>query len=528
MTRFLFTLASSAAAALLLAGCCEPLPPKPTTPEPPPPAEDVDVEGEVLTAPPEIPFVLLPSDSSKTVSLKFVFETGSSEDPEDKAGLGMLTARLMAEGGTESLTYPELIDKLFPLAAAIDVQVGRDLTVFSGRVHQERLDEYYELIRDVLVAPRLEQKDLERVREQQRTYIAKTLRGNDDEELGKAALAWEMWDGHPYKHPPQGTESGLEATTLADVKQHRESTLCGSRLTVGIAGAIPEGFADRVREDMQRLPADCAEQGALSATPEASGREVLIVDKPSAEATAISIGFPIAARRGDADYPALKLIEAYFGQHRTFSGVLQKSLRVDRGFNYGNYAYVEHFEQEGWQRIPATDIGQRQQYFSIWIRPVKEADKHFALRLALYELDRLVKDGISQEDLERTRAFMKRYYLTFAQTEELQLGYALDDRWYGQEEPYLDMLFAGIDALTAEDVNAVIKKYLTSKDLFVGVVTKDAAAFKKALAGDVESKVTYTAEKPKRVTEQDAIVQKWKLGIPEKNITIIGVNDIFK
>lgn len=528
MSRFSFALILAAAAALLLAGCCEPLPPKPTTPEPLPLEEEIEAESEVLTPEVEIPLVLLPSDSSKTVSLRFAFETGSAEDPTDKAGLGMLTARLMAEGGTESLTFPELIEKLFPMAAEIGLGVDRDQTVFFGRVHVEKLDEYYELIRDVLIAPRLEQQDFERVREQQRTYIAKTLRGNDDEELGKATLAWEMYAGHPYRHPPQGTEAGLAAITLDDVEQHRERTLCGSRLTVGIAGAIPDGFADRVREDMRQLPAVCGDVEELPEPPTAAGREVLIVDKPSAEATAISIGFPIAARRGSEDYPALKLIEAYFGQHRTFSGALQKSLRVERGFNYGNYAYVEHFEQEGWQRIPATNTARRQQYFSIWIRPVKEADKHFALRLALYELDRLVRDGITQEDLERTRAFMKRYYLTFAQTEELQLGYAIDDRYYGHDEPYLDMLFAGLDALTADGVNEVIEKYLTADDLFIGLVTKHGTAFKKALAADAESPVTYVAKKPAHVVEQDEVVKSWKLDIPEKNISIIGVNDIFE
>jgi len=528
MSRFTLV-ATSIAAALLLAGCCEPLPPKPTTPEPlaEEPAE-IDAAGEVMTAPVEIPFVLLPSESSKTVSLKFVFETGSSEDPADKAGIGALTARSMAAGGTKSLTYPELVEKLYPMATSIDVHVGRDMTVFSGRVHKDLLWDYYEIVRDVLIAPRLEQKDFERVREQQRTYIAKTLRGNDDEELGKAALARGMYDGHQYKHPPQGTEAGLAATTLDGVKAHRQANLCGSRLTVGIAGAIPEGFEERVREDMKRLPTGCAGPATLSTPPTAEGREVLIVDKPSAEATAISIGFPIAVRRGDADYPALKLVEAFFGQHRTFSGVLQKSLRVERGFNYGNYAYVEHFEQEGWQRIPATNTARRQQYFSIWIRPVKEADKHFALRLALYELDQLVSKGITQEDLDRTRAFMKRYYLTFAQTEELQLGYALDENYYGHQKPYLDMLSESLDALTLEDVNAAIEKHLTSKNLFIGVVTKNATDFKQALVDDVESPVTYVAEKPEHVTEQDAIVKSWKLNIDADKITVIGVNDIFE
>jgi zinc protease len=258
------------------------------------------------------------------------------------------------------------------------------------------------------------------------------------------------------------------------------------------------------------------------------GREVLLVDKPSAGSTAISIGFSIDGRRGQDDYAALKLIEAYFGQHRTFSGVLQKSLRVKRGFNYGNYAYCEHFVQEGWQRIPATNISRRQQYFSIWIRPVKDADKHFALRLALRELERLVADGISAVDFEKTRTFVKRYYRTFNQTEQRQLGFALDDAYYGDETAYFEKLFADIDALTVDDVNAAVRKYLTADDLFVAAVTKDAAGFKEALAANAPSPVTYASPKPEEVVAEDEQVKVLELGIPADSIEIIGVDKIFE
>jgi hypothetical protein len=81
MNRLLPTLACLAAL-LLAAGCCEPLPPKPTTPEPPEPVLD-ELPDELQGAAEPVGLVLLPSDASKTVSLRFVFATGSAEDPPD-------------------------------------------------------------------------------------------------------------------------------------------------------------------------------------------------------------------------------------------------------------------------------------------------------------------------------------------------------------------------------------------------------------------------------------------------------------
>ena len=46
--------------------------------------------------------------------------------------------------------------------------------------------------------------------------------------------------------------------------------------------------------------------------------------------------------------------------------------------------------------------------FQLWIRPVEPPTAHFALRLALHELDRLVEKGLTESDFEETRAFLAR------------------------------------------------------------------------------------------------------------------------
>jgi len=529
MNRFhLATIACIAVAALLSNGCCEPLPPpRPTTPEPV--AEEPAAEPEEEAPPvPEPVFVLLPDGDSNSVSFRFAFESGSADDPEGRAGITSLTANLMARGGTEDLTFSQLAEALFPMAADISVSVDRDQTVFHGRVHRDEAEKYYALIRDVLTRPRMAQGDFDRLLDEADTGLTKSLRGNDDEALGKAALDWLMYEGHPYRAPEIGTESGLGAITLEDSVAHRGAVFCGSRLTVGLAGAYDDALVERIREDMGDLPNTCELQPEVPAPAAPTGRHVLIVDKPTAEATAVSMGFPIEITRSHPDYPALKLVEAYFGQHRTFAGKLQKELRVTRGFNYGNYAYVEHFEQLGWSRVPKTNVSRDRQCFTIWLRPVKNEQAHFAVRLALDELEKLVSDGITEDDLARTRRFMKRYYLTFAQTEEQRLGYAIDDAFYGLEEPYFDSLFAAVDALTAEDVNGAIERNLSGEEIYIALVSGEAEDLSAALADDRPSPVEYDSSKPAEITERDKEIEKLPLRISDDAIQTIPVDAIFR
>ena len=79
-----------------------------------------------------------------------------------------------------------------------------------------------------------------------------------------------------------------------------------------------------------------------------------IVEKP-ADATAISIGFPIDVTRRDDDFYALAVANSYLGEHRTFNGKLMQDLRGKRGLNYGDYSYIEDFIQEGMSTVPRAE-----------------------------------------------------------------------------------------------------------------------------------------------------------------------------
>ncbi|HEY8431349.1 MAG TPA: pitrilysin family protein, partial [Sandaracinaceae bacterium] len=340
------------------------------------------------------PVMVVRRDSSPIVTLRVVFEAGSAADGEGREGLTNLTARLMAEGGAGELSYAELTRRLYPMAASIDVHVGRDQTAFVGQVHRDHLEDFYELFRDVLLRPRMSEEDFVRVRDQARNALVVELRSADDEELGKEALQAMIYADHPYGHPALGTEAGLARIRVDDVRAQRSRVFCAGRAIVGVAGDFPEGFDERVRRDVARLSSDaCVGREALPEPAQASAPRVLIVRKPSAQAVAVSMGFPIEVERDDPDYPALVLAAAYLGQHRQFVGRLMQEIRGKRGLNYGDYAYAEAFEQEGWGTYARTNTARRQQAFTVWIRPVVPEHRLFAIRAAQHVLQRYVDEG---------------------------------------------------------------------------------------------------------------------------------------
>lgn len=476
----------------------------------------------------EAPRMVVQRDGSPLVTFRVAFDAGSASDDEGREGLTNLTARLMAEGGAGELSYAELSRRLYPMAGSIDVHVGRDETVFVGQVHRDHLEAFYELFRDVLLRPRMGEEDFARIRDQARNALTVDLRGADDEELGKEALHALVYRGHPYAHPVLGTEAGLRRVRVDDARAHRSRVFCAGRAIVGLSGDFPQGFAARVERDLSALRSDaCVGRAELPAARQVDAPRVLIVNKPSAQSVAVSMGFPIEVRRDHPDYPALVLAGAWLGQHRQFVGRLMQEIRGERGLNYGDYAYVEHFTQEGWSRFPLPNDARRQQHFSIWLRPLRPDTAHFAIRLAVRELARLHRDGLTQEELDRIRTFADRYFALYLQTSSRRLGYAMDDAFYGAEGEYLERLRSAWRELSVEEVNAAIQRHLTPERLQIAIVASDAEALSAAIASDAESPITYRSSVPEEVLAEDREIVGYPLGVPRDRIEIVPVDRMF-
>src|SRR4051812_12710654 len=179
--------------------------------------------------------VLIPSPTNPLVAIRLVFQVGASDDPTDKPGLAALTAAMLGEGGTKERTYAEVLDALYPMAARIRYYGDKDSMVFEGTVHRDNLAAFADLLAAQILEPRLSPDDFSRNRQDNLDAITKTLRGNDDENLGKQAFAASMYKEHPYGYPTVGTVSGLGAITLDDVKRFYAEHFTRDRLIVGLA-----------------------------------------------------------------------------------------------------------------------------------------------------------------------------------------------------------------------------------------------------------------------------------------------------
>ena len=466
------------------------------------------------------------SDTSPLVDVAILVHAGAGMDPAGKKGLAALTAAMLTDAGSGNWSLQEINAAMYPLASGFDYQVDKEMTRLSGQVHKDNLETWYRYVRSQLLNPGWHEQDFERLRTLLANEVRTGLVGNNDEELGKEVLYSEIFGAdHPYGSFNLGNSGDIATLTLQDVKDFYARYFTINNMTIGISGGYPDSFVKRLSDDLQSLPAGQRASLRLPEMEAKSGSQVTIVEKET-PAVAVSFGFPIALTRGDPDWLALWLARSWLGEHR-LGGQLYDRIREVRGMNYGDYSYIEYFPNGMFQMRPDTNLGRQRQIFQVWIRPLRDNnDAHFATRVAIHEIQKLIEDGMSETDFEETRTFLSKFVSLITDGQSRQLGYAMDSQYYNIDN-FPDYVRQGLEALTLADVNRVIRENLRTDNVQYVFVTRDAEDLKERLASDRLSSVSYDADQPPELLEEDASIGSLPLDIREGNVKVIAADDVF-
>ncbi|KQV82383.1 peptidase M16 [Massilia sp. Root351] len=470
--------------------------------------------------------VLVQKSALPQIRYKLLFSAGSAHDPAGKEGLAALTAAMVASAGSTDRKIDEIAKAFFPMAGSFSEQTDKEMTTFTGSIHKDNWAAFNEIALPMLLSPGFRQEDFRRLKDAQKNALQVDLKDNNEEELGKERLQANVFAGSGYGHAVLGTAKGLDSITLDDVKNFWKTAYTQGAVRVGISGDVSEAMTATLKQALAKLPDGAglpASKPPVGKTP--AGLEIEIIEK-NTRATAISFGLPLTVTRSHTDFPALWMVKTWLGEHRSSSALLYQRIRQLRGMNYGDYAYTEAFPRGMFQFFPNPNLGRKAQLFEVWIRPVAPENGHFALRIALSELDKALSNGMSKEQFETTRGYLMKNVFVMTSTQDQQLGYALDSQWYDTPE-FTKLMRDGLSKLTVDDVNAAMKKHLSARNLSVVMITKDAAGLKEKLLSDAPSPIKYDGNKPKEVLDEDQVIGNLKLNIKPEAVKITPSAQVF-
>jgi zinc protease len=461
----------------------------------------------------QIDQVLLPSSSSLLVYFDIRFRVGVSDDPEGKEGLAAITAIMLSAAGSSSLTYAQIQDLLFPMAAQWSGVAAQEYTLFRGSVHLDNLDRFYDIVSDMLLDPGFREDDFTRVK-------TDLIRGIQDAAFSDASVQTRAFDStvfenHPYEHFTYGTIASLDAITMEDVKDFYRTWFTTQNVIIGLAGGIYSQFESKVNSDLQKLPDGPVDKQLLAAPPRRNDIHAIIVEQEATEATTVMLGFSLPTdfmSRAHPDYAALTIALDHYGGS-SFTSQLMSEIRVKRGINYGSYARLRHNGLAFQATLGAMGTTET---------------AHFATRLAMFELDKLLTEGLTEEKYEyHLNGIVNEAPVAVAKPADV-LSLAVEGQEYGFGTDYLGYFIPALQNTTADQVNNVVKKWLQADGILFVFVTANATDMYARLTNETESSMTYSsADTPADVLSADEVIKNYPLGLTPSNVEIISAAILF-
>lgn len=261
------------------------------------------------------------------IAIKFLFDGGSTQDPQGKEGLANLMTGLFDEGAGD-LDSDAFQIKLDEAGAEMGFNEGNDAVGGGMRMLAERQDEAFELLKLAVETPRFDQAPLDRIRAQIVNGIVANARDPETQAARKWAEA--IYGTHPYARPDMGTEASLATITADDLRAFHKANFARENIHVAVVGAIDaETLKKRLDQVFGELP-DKAELRRVERVEPRLG-QTMHIEYPLPQ-TSLQLVYPGVPREAP-DFLAAALMEHILGGG-TFSSRLFDEVREKRGLAY--------------------------------------------------------------------------------------------------------------------------------------------------------------------------------------------------
>ena len=389
------------------------------------------------------------------IAVNISFPAGSAYDPTDKPGLAAFTTSLLDEGAGD-LPAAAFKQALEARAIRLGASADRDFITVSMTTLKENADEAFRLLALVLQQPRFDAEAVERMR----VAILAGLRQEDEQPGTVASKAWfaTYFGTHPYARSDSGTPEGVQATTIADIKNFAANHLVRDRVKMAVSGDITEA---QLRGYLQQLFT------ALPAKPVPVVPRPAEVGKPGTNTVPRNEPAPVAVfgfagpMRLEADFIPT-FVANYILGGGGFSSRLMEEVRDKRGLTYGISTHIADFRS------------------SSLIMGSVQSDKTrilTALDVTKSELARFARDGATEKELTDAKTYLTGSYPlgldSNAKISRTLNGYQRQ----GLSPDYVEKRNAMIQAVSLAQVNAMAKKWYDPTKLVVVIAgTPEPAA----------------------------------------------------
>lgn len=367
-----------------------------------------------------------------------------------KKGVSDLTGALMGNG-TKTVSKDDFNEEVDFLGASINFSSSGAFASGLSKYSQRIL----ELMADGALNPLFTQDQFDKEK-------AKLIEGLKSQEKSVPAIARRVENVLAYgKNHPRGeyvSEETVNAITLEDVKQNYITYFTPSNAYLVIVGDVK---FNEVKSSVEKLFTSWKKGTAPAASytnpKDVQYTQINFVDAPNAVQSEIAAVHITNLKMTDKDYFAALLANQILGGD--FNSYLNMNLREAHGWTYGARSilrgnkYVNNFAATTQVRNAVTDS---------------------AVVEILKEIKRIRTEKVSDDVLKNVKAGYVGNFVMQIEKPATVARYALQTKTQGLPADFFENYIKNINAVTADDILRVSKKYFLEDNLRILVVSKAA------------------------------------------------------
>ncbi len=382
----------------------------------------------------------------RSVAIGFWVGTGAVDEPDNLLGASHFLEHLLFKG-TDTLAASEIASAIESVGGDMNAFTTQEYTAFYVRVPDEQLHVAADILSAVVWAPAFRPDEVD----SERQVILEEIRMRDDtpDDIVHELFAAALYPKHPLGRSVLGTRETIAAADRDEIaRYHREHYRPGNIVVAAAGNLEHEQMVELVGAGLG------VEDGVRPARidPSFAPSEAVVSERRSTEQAHLVLGVRALAR-DDPDRYALSVVNQALGGG--MSSRLFQEVREKRGLAYSVYSYRVAFDGTGALGVYAGTSPER---------------AHETLTVIGGELDRLVADGLPEDELAAAKGHLKGSTALALETSSSRMHRLGRSELTTNDVPSIDELVAEIDAITVEDVERVIKRVFADESRVLAVV----------------------------------------------------------
>ena len=367
---------------------------------------------------------------------------GSRDEKGAQTGSAHYLEHLLFKGTTRrsALDISALIEAV---GGDLNAFTTKEYTCYYARVLDQDLPLAIDVVCDVVTDALIRTADVEA----ERGVILEEIAMNDDDpgDVVHDEFAAAIFGDAPLGRPILGTAETIAGITRTSINSFYRRRYRPEGMVVAAAGHVDH---DQVVALVRRAFADVLEADTDPLGPRTSTVrslqpvDVSVISRPTEQAHLV-LGVPGLPRNDERRY-ALSVMTAAFGGG--MSSRLFQEIREKRGLAYSVYAYAQGFNETG--------------LYGIYVGCLP-AKVDTALSVCRTEIERLVRDGLTHEELQRGKGQVKGATVLGQEDTGARMTRIGKSELHADPLLSLGELLDRIDAVSLADVAAVAEELLT-------------------------------------------------------------------